>query len=108
MISMKTCSICRRKDRVKIDRALLQNERNEDISKSFGVRSQVLIRHRSHIAALIVRHEKHLSGDLVEQMIQLNQRLEQPYQEAHQTGDFDRMGPVIKEQRATLLGQSEL
>jgi hypothetical protein len=108
MLHMRTCSICHHAKRREIDQELTRGTPMRSIATRFHCKPDPLRRHRKHIAKLIVRRDRDLGGTLLQQMMQLTQRLEVMFQTARGTGDFSAMGAVIEAQRKMLLSQHEL
>src|SRR6266581_6051053 len=103
MLHMRTCTICHHPRRSQIDSELARGTPARSIAKRFDCKPDPLRRHRKHIAKLIVRRDRDLGGTLLQQMMQLTQRLEVMFHTARGTGDFSAMGAVIEAQRKMLL-----
>ncbi len=122
-----TCTICRREDRIEIDRAIVAGEPHRSIAKRTGASAPALFRHKAHVEDAMARaaeateatpappeavalvaeveaREKAAGPDLVAQLLDLSRETREILGEARQAKDRDGALRAI----ARLERQSEL
>lgn len=98
-----TCTVCRHKQRISIDRALLAGDSVRDIAKRFGPSSAAVHRHREHLTARVVEtHEAKVvseAKDLLEELSALHRYTKRLIEDAQdeETRNYSALFAGIRE-----------
>ncbi len=102
----RTCSICEHSDRPRMDRELTTGARIRGVARKYRVSEDALARHRSHIAAAVVRagarKGERLEDSLLDQIRSLTARAWALLDKLEADGDLRGAVIGLRETRETL------
>jgi hypothetical protein len=108
----RVCTICNRKDRPEIDRALVSGATLREITRRFRVSKDASSRHKNHVSQSIVkaaeRREERLGDSLLEEMARIKEKIWKMLDAAEAEGDRMAFVALVRELRQTIGGYFEL
>jgi hypothetical protein len=100
---MKTCSICKHPNRLRIDEAIIAGTPNLRIEKTFGVSRDSVRRHSKHVLAVVKRYDQTQElargGDLKAKLLMREGDLLRIQQKAEHRDDLPTAKSAIRELR---------